>query len=446
MTHDMPITVILDDDPTGTQTVHGIQVLTSASVPQLTEQLQTSDPAFFILTNSRALPTDQAYGLICTICQNLQTAAKATGRTFTVILRGDSTLRGHFPAEAEAVEASLDIRFDKWLICPFFEEGGRITLQGVHYIREGGQLVPVGETPFARDHSFGYQHSNLREWVEEKTNGSVPAGEVGLLSIDDIRQKSVAELARLLARSNRVWVSDAERLQDVEIVSAACRLLESQGVRLLYRTAASFVQAYLGIEKRPLLTADELISGQPSIATTPGGLVVIGSYVPKTTAQFAYLKQMPNLQCIELNVERLMDGAEHGADVIRQAAERVNTSLQAGQTAVLFTSRQLVRGDDPVLSLQIGQLVSDALVIVVQQLKVQPRFFIAKGGITSSDVATKGLGVQKATILGQALPGVPVWQLGNESKFPGLSYVVFPGNVGNDTALAELITTLSVSN
>lgn len=434
-------TVILDDDPTGTQTVHDITVLTDASVALLTEQFLTPDRAFFILTNSRALPTGQASALITGICRNLRAAAGATGNTFTVILRGDSTLRGHFPAEPEAVETALDTRFDKWLICPFFEEGGRVTIQGVHYVREGEQLVPVADTPFARDHSFGYRHSDLREWVEEKTGGAVRAGAVGLLSINAIRQLSVNELANRLTQSIRIWVTDAVSLRDVDIVSAACRLLETRGMRILYRTGASFVQAYLGIHKQPPLSANELTAGQSLSGAATGGLVVIGSYVPQSTAQFAHLEQVPELEHVELNVERLMADTTHDSE-IAAATRRVNTSLRAGQTMVLFTSRRLMTGTDPATNLQIGQRVSDALVAVVQGLTVQPRFFIAKGGITSSDVATKGLGVRKATILGQALPGVPVWQLGAESRFPGLAYVVFPGNVGSDTALWELIQSL----
>ena len=434
-------TVILDDDPTGTQTVHDITVLTDASVALLTEQFQTPDQAFFILTNSRALPTGQASALIREICRNLRLAADATGNTFTVILRGDSTLRGHFPAEPEAVETALDTRFDKWLICPFFEEGGRVTIGGVHYVREGEQLVPVADTPFARDHSFGYRRSDLREWVEEKTGGTVRAADVGLLSIETIRQLSVTELADRLAQPIRVWVTDAVSLRDVDIVSAACRRLETRGIRILYRTGASFVQAYLGIQKRPPLSANELTAGQSLGESATGGLVVIGSYVPQTTAQFAHLERVPELEKVELNVERLMTDTTHDTE-IAAATGRVNTSLRAGQTTVLFTSRRLLTGNDPATNLQIGQCVSNALVSVVQGLTVQPRFFIAKGGITSSDVATKGLGVRKATILGQALPGVPVWQLGVESRFPGLAYVVFPGNVGHDTALAELTQSL----
>jgi uncharacterized protein YgbK (DUF1537 family) len=61
---------------------------------------------------------------------------------------------------------------------------------------------------------------------------------------------------------------------------------------------------------------------------------------------------------------------------------------------------------------------------------------IAKGGITSSDIATKSLKVKLAMVAGSILPGVPVWKLGEESLFPGMHYVIFPGNVGGDDALS----------
>jgi uncharacterized protein YgbK (DUF1537 family) len=83
------------------------------------------------------------------------------------------------------------------------------------------------------------------------------------------------------------------------------------------------------------------------------------------------------------------------------------------------------------------------LIALVQRITATPRFLVAKGGITSSDIATGGLGVRRAHVLGQLIPGVPVWRLGAESRFPGMAYVVFPGNVGDDRALAEGMTRLA---
>ena len=81
--------------------------------------------------------------------------------------------------------------------------------------------------------------------------------------------------------------------------------------------------------------------------------------------------------------------------------------------------------------------ISDGVQRLVADLKVTPAFVVAKGGITSSDVGTKALKVQKANVLGQIKPGIPVWQTGDESKFPLTPYVIFPGNVGEISTLKE---------
>jgi uncharacterized protein YgbK (DUF1537 family) len=58
-------------------------------------------------------------------------------------------------------------------------------------------------------------------------------------------------------------------------------------------------------------------------------------------------------------------------------------------------------------------------------------------------VGVKALGVVRATVLGQAAPGVPVWRTGPESRFPGLSYVIFPGNVGDVDTLRVIVEKLA---
>ena len=67
---------------------------------------------------------------------------------------------------------------------------------------------------------------------------------------------------------------------------------------------------------------------------------------------------------------------------------------------------------------------------------------VSKGGITSSVLATDALNVRRAQVLGQILPGVPVWQLGPEARYPGMPYVVFPGNVGGPDALLKAVAIL----
>jgi uncharacterized protein YgbK (DUF1537 family) len=194
-----PLLVILDDDPTGTQTCHDIAVLTVWDHTTLCNELSCATRGFFILTNSRALPPEEAQELISTICRNLAAAAEETKKEFQIVLRGDSTLRGHFPCEPEAVEKVLG-KADYWILAPFFFQGGRYTIDNVHYVAEGDDLVPAGQTPFAKDATFGYKSSNLRDYIMEKCGTRFTSDDIFSITSVDIREggpKRVAE--RLLA-------------------------------------------------------------------------------------------------------------------------------------------------------------------------------------------------------------------------------------------------------
>ncbi|MEM7342884.1 MAG: four-carbon acid sugar kinase family protein [Chloroflexota bacterium] len=430
--------VVLDDDPTGTQTVYDIPVLTEWSIPSLEEALLSHKPAFYILTNTRSVPSDQAQAINRQIGANLVEAAQRTHRDFVVVSRSDSTLRGHFPDEVIALEESLKQTFDGWLLIPYFLEGGRYTLNDIHYVAEGDTLVPAAKTPFAQDAAFGYKSSNLRAWVEEKTNGRIPADEVASISIADIRQGSYEQVAQKLMGlvSGKPCIVNAASPRDIELFVLGLLQAEAQGKHFLYRTAASFVQVRAGLAARPLLQSADL-----ELPREGGGLIIVGSYVPKTTSQVNTLLEKTDLVKLEIDVEHLLDETRR-ATALDQIVNHANWMLAQNQDVLLYTSRRLITVDDATGNLSIGQRVSESLVEIVRRISVQPRYILAKGGITSSDIATQGLGIKKAMVLGQILPGVPVWQAGPESRYPDLVYIVFPGNVGDSNALVEVVDKL----
>ncbi len=431
--------VVLDDDPTGTQTVHDIAVLTEWTVDALARELRNDAPAFYLLTNSRSLTAANAASLNREIAGNLVRAAQQTRQDFAVVSRSDSTLRGHFPGEVEALATGLKQSFDGWLIIPFFIEGGRYTINDVHYVAEGEALIPAGETPFAQDAAFGYRASNLRDWVAEKTGGRIPADTVASISLEDIRRGGPdAAYARLMELSDgRVCVVNAASMRDMQVLVAGLLRAETAGKRYLYRTAASFVQARAGLETRPLLIASDL-----SLPATGGGLVIVGSYVPKTTRQVEALLNSTPITDIEVSCEALLNPSQRQA-AIDAAAASAEDALTRGADAVIYTSRALVTVSEGEASLAVGSQISSGLISILRQIKTRPRYLLAKGGITSSDVATQGLDVKRALVRGQILPGVPVWQLGEESRYPALAYIVFPGNVGGDDALATVVHSLA---
>ena len=432
--------VVFDDDPTGTQSCHDVVVLTAWTVPLLVEELKKEPSILFILSNSRSLPEQEAVQLTLEIGKNLMTAVKESGRGVIPISRSDSTLRGHFPAEVGAIAHVLEMEKAVWILLPAFIEVRRYTINDVHYIIENQKLIPVSDSPFSKDQSFGYVHSNLKEWVQEKSNGKMKAEDVFSISLDDIRMGGPSGVCEKLTQCSprQVCIVNACSYKDIEVFAMGMLLAEKSGQKFLYRTSATFVSIRAGIAPGKILGPEKL-----RINSQNGSLVVVGSYVPKTTSQLEYLLAGGTHQSIEVNVAELIQSGNEQAKVvliIRQTDEWI----ASGKNVVIHTSRQLEVGRDSESSLRINGVVSAFLVKIVAGLTIRPSFIVAKGGVTSSDLASKGLSARKALVLGQAIPGVPVWRLDQQSKFPEITFVVFPGNVGDEKALVEVCNSWGV--
>lgn len=424
--------VVLDDDPTGVQTVNGISIYTDWTAQSIEAGFAEANPMFFILTNSRAFSAEKTRLEHKKIAERVLAAAQKFGKDFIIVSRSDSTLRGHYPLETQTLHETLEAhgkQVDGEILIPFFAEGGRFTIGNVHYVAEGDWLIPAGDTEFAKDKTFGYRSSDLAAYVEEKTGGAFKRGSVTCISLDDLRGGDVDKItARLDAVSsfNKIIVNAAAYV-DVEIFTLA--LLKSKR-NFLFRTAAAFTKVIGGVEDKPLLDKAELVDA----ANPNGGLIIIGSHVQKTTAQLDELRQVDSVAFIEFDVTNL--GAVD--EIIRRAEE----NIKRGQTTAIYTSRKVLELGSAEKNLAASVEVSDALTSIVKRLNVRPKFLIAKGGITSADVGTKGLSVKRALVLGQVAAGIPVWRLGSESKFPGMSYIIFPGNVGAVDTLRRIVEML----
>lgn len=441
----VPILVVLDDDPTGTQTCHDIDVLMTWDDQSLDSEFGQNPQGFFILTNSRSLPPDEAKQLTLEICSNVKKAAEKAGKMFEIVLRSDSTLRGHLFEEMTAVEEVLG-HFDGLVLTPFFFQGGRLTIDDVHYVQEGDTLCPASQTPFAQDATFGYKSSNLREYVLEKCSSRFDDASFVSVTLEDIRVGGPSVVAKKLLSTpgspNTVFIVNAAAESDMYVFVAGLLEAAKQGRRYLYRTGAAFVSSRLGITGIPPLALKDLgVSSAPSDVMT-GGLIIAGSYVPKTTAQLKQLRERrgSKLHVIELEVADLLLSPEAALVTVSSSAGEASRMLAAGKDVLVMTSRKLITGQDALISLQIGSKVAQALVDIIEKIETKPRYLIAKGGITSSDAATKGLRMRRAKVLGQAAAGVPLWRCDEETcRYPGLPYVVFPGNVGSETTLVEVV-------
>ena len=431
--------VVFDDDPTGTQTVHDVPVLTEYTVDALSREMAEESPVFFVLVNSRGLPETGARELNAAIAGNLARASQRTGKDFMLVSRSDSTLRGHFPAETDAIADAIGLDYDALIFTPFFLEGGRYTINDIHYVVEGDWLTPAGRTEFAHDPAFPFRSSHIPGHIEEKTGGAIQANAVTMVSLDDLRFGGPDRVSEILSEvtDKAVVGVNAVVMRDIEVFVLG--LLQTEGKRFIFRTAASLLRALLGQEARPLLTASDI-----NVRGAGGGLTIVGSYVPRTTGQLDHLLADGSVKGIEINVETLLTDSGR-ADEIRRVQSEISETLRDGEDAVAFTSRDPITGDSADESLSIGDSISRALVEIAGSLETCPSYLVAKGGNTCSRIATEALGVHRAWALGQVYPGVPVWRLGQESRYPGLAYVVFPGNVGDDDALTQVVNTLRSS-
>jgi uncharacterized protein YgbK (DUF1537 family) len=394
------------------------------------------------------MPEQAAASLYETTARQLASVAAHTGSSFVIASRSDSTLRGHYPAEIFALERGIGSPFDGHLVVPAFFEGGRYTINDTHYVAtpeaSSETLQPAHETPYAQDSAFGYSTAYLPAWIEEKSKGYWQARQVISLDLHLIREggpEAVAARLRTVTGGLPIVVN-AVGYGDLAVVVLGVLQAEAEGKRFAYRTAASFVRLRGAVAARSLLQPHEIVGASPS---TNGGLVIVGSYVPTSTKQLEALLTLPFVQGIELPVERIIQSEDETHSLSIALAQRIDALLQAGVTPVVFTSRTLQTGADSADFLAIGRRISRALVEVLQAVHLQPRFIVAKGGITSHDVAQHGLGAEQARVLGQLFPGVPVWRLesGPALRFAGVPYIVFPGNVGGPETLKEAVQVLS---
>jgi uncharacterized protein YgbK (DUF1537 family) len=441
--------VVIDDDPTGTQTVHDIELFTTWNAHMLAEAFRDEHQLFYLLTNSRSMPEDDAVQLNRETARQLVEASQATGVNFVVASRSDSTLRGHYPAEIFALERELTALrgsgFDGHLVVPAFFEGGRYTINDIHYVAtptaDSDTLLPADQTPFAQDRVFGYKTAYLPAWIETKSEGYWKADQVISIELKLIRQGGPDAVAAELkaVKGGMPVVINAAGYGDLAVVVLGLLQAEAAGKRFLYRTAASFVRLRGALAVKPLLEINEILTNSSSAKA--GGVVIVGSYVPGSSTQLENLLTLSNVVGIELPVERVIGSDDEARTVSSEAGRQLEAAVETGRVGVLYTSRKLVTSADRVENLEIGKKVSHALIAALQEVKTRPRFIIAKGGITSHDVAQKGLGAARAYVLGQLFPGVPVWRLqtGTQSRFEGVPYVVFPGNVGGPESLMQAV-------
>ena len=434
-----PKIIVLDDDPTGSQTVHSCLLLLRWDVETLRFGLSDPSPIFFILTNTRALTPEEATAVTKEVCHNLKIALDAEKiNDFLIVSRSDSTLRGHYPVETDAIATELG-PFDAHFLVPAFFEGGRITRDSTHYLIIDGVETPVHKTEFARDSVFGYHHSYLPDYVEEKTKGKIEATSVERFLLSDIRSGSLERLMQL--KNNGCGVVDGETQTDLDTFAADILQAASQGKRFLFRSAASILTSLAALPHQPVMPEHM----NQYVRDGQGGAIIVGSHVKKTTQQLERLLQESTVTGIEVDVSHLLEESEtQRTQLLNSIIQQVGDSHQIGKTPVVYTSRQELTFTDAQTRLAFGVAVSSLLMDVVENLPEDIGFLISKGGITSNDVLSKGLGLRSARLLGQILPGCSMVRVPMDRPlFPNLPVVLFPGNVGDADGMVTVYRRLA---
>lgn len=226
---------------------------------------------------------------------------------------------------------------------------------------------------------------------------------------------------------------------DAKIFAVALYRAIARGKYFLFRTAAGFVKAAAGITDQPLLTRKDMITRENG----HGGMIIAGSHTGKTTAQLARLRELDGLHFEEFNSDLVLEPEKFEKEIAR-VGRLCEENITAGITVVVYTKRTLLSlpDDTKEAALLRSVQISEAVLRLVAERTTEPAFIIAKGGITSSDIGVKALKVRRAEVIGQAAFGVPVWRCGPESRFPGIPYIIFPGNVGEEDTLKKVAETL----
>jgi uncharacterized protein YgbK (DUF1537 family) len=434
--------IVLDDDPTGSQTVHSAPLLLRWDPESLRRGLRHPSPLLFVLANTRALEPEAARERVRDICRGLRLVLaelEAAGELerWLVVSRGDSTLRGHFPLEVEAIQAELG-PFDATLLAPAFLPGGRTTRGGVHYLH--GQ--PVHTTDFARDRLFGFSSSFLPEWVAEKTRNAIPAASVERLDLAELEGSAAALQARVASFSaQRLVAVDAERPEQLAALGQA---VWSSQQRLLFQSAASLINGLVPLPPQPLDPAGLAalrrcgVNGQRLPV-----LVVVGSHVPLADQQLEQLLQEPACEGVEIPVAKLarvLDGpaaAELIWSLERSWLEQLQTALDQGRTPVLFSSRGELVCASAQERRRFGLELAALMARLTSALAPQLGLIISKGGITTHTLLADGLGLDWVELQGQLLPGLSVVLTPADATVPGLPVMTFPGNLGDASGLSQ---------
>lgn len=436
--------VVIDDDPTGSQTVHDCLLLLKWDCSTLEKGFESKSNLFFILANTRSLSENDAKLRIEEICKNLKTviASQDYEEEIIFISRGDSTLRGHNYLEPSALNSCLG-PFDATFHIPAFIEGKRLTINGLHFVDK----TPICKTIFARDKIFGYETSNVKNLLFKKSKSQINYEDIQNLLFSDIEilndeENNIVFKTLKNLKNNKHVIVDAENYAQLKKFSLVIKKLTKQR-KFLFRTAASFISSIS--EKKSVPQVETFFSNlriRNKDKSFLPGMIIVGSYVELSTIQLKNLLEITNCNPIELNVfEFFKIASSENNQKIRylfknKFLKEIRFSFQRGKTPVLFTSRKFMSIDYSE-QLNFYNSLASFIAELVADLKYEIGYLISKGGTTTNLILSNGLNADYVYLQGQLLTGISVvtHNLQNGEKLP---IVTHPGNIGTKDSLVNI--------
>ncbi len=436
--------VVIDDDPTGSQSVHDCLLLLKWDYSTLIKGFQSESNLFFILANTRSLSENDAKLTIEEICKNIKAVitSEAYAEEIIFISRGDSTLRGHNFLEPSALNSCLG-PFDATFHIPAFIECKRFTINGCHFVDK----TPINQTIFAKDKIFGYETSNVKNLLFQKSKSRINLNDIQNILLSDLEilndeENNIVFKKLKNLKNNKHVIVDVENYSQLKKFSLIIKKLTKQK-KFLFRTAASFISS---ISEKKSIPHDEIFFSNLRIKNKEEiflpGLVIVGSYVELSTLQLNNLLEINSCQPIELDVFEYFritssENNQEQRNLFKNKLLReIRFSFEKGKSPVLFTSRKFISLD---YSEQFNFYNSLALFIaeLVENLKYEIGYLISKGGITTNVILSNGLNADYVYLEGQILTGISVvtYNLKNDQKLP---IVTHPGNIGSKDSLANI--------
>tara|TARA_Y100001968_G_scaffold333366_1_gene395766 strand:- start:270 stop:1637 length:1368 start_codon:yes stop_codon:yes gene_type:complete len=446
--------VVLDDDPTGSQTVHSCHLLLSWDISTLREGIRNQTDLLFILANTRVLTENKLIERIKIIANNLKEALRLEGIKYDDLLfisRGDSTLRGHGFLEPKLISNELG-PFKAVFHIPAFFEGGRKTINGIHFLND----IPVHKTIFSQDPRFGFSTSDLTEWLLYKSSGEILPKNILRITIDmlnsskinlfDNKKNQLQDFLCNLKQQHHVIV-DANKKEDLEILVNNIRSLKSKK-NFLFRSAASFINAISGVDSK-IISSKEIyyLKAKDSLGNCKPGIVIVGSYIKLSENQLELLLKQKSWKGLELSVskfESIFFGTSSKMLLNEMKSELISQGreiLLKNYNLVLYTSREIISLTTELKQVDFEIALAKFMAVISSELSCFAGFFISKGGTTTNTFLVDGLKAKSVYLHGQIMPGLSlVYAKTEKNSFP---VVTFPGNLGNDEMLLQACQIMS---